>query len=164
LQVAGNLPRGSRNTRALLVDRQSLFTPELSQRFSQLRWSIEIVKQDALDWLQQPAQEEWDAIIANLFLHHFSDTGLKQLLKAASRITRVFVAVEPRRSFRALMFSRLVRVIGCNDVTQHDAPASVRAGFSGRELSSLWPADGQWMLSEKPAGMFSHVFVARKLG
>jgi hypothetical protein len=52
-------------------------------------------------------------------------------------------------------------LIGCNAVTRHDAAASVRAGFAGRELSALWPARPGWRLREGRAGLFSHLFVAR---
>jgi hypothetical protein len=38
---------------------------------------------------------------------------------------------------------------------------SVRAGFSGRELSALWPK-GDWLLEERHAGLFSHLFTARR--
>ena len=52
--------------------------------------------------------------------------------------TRVFIAVEPRRSGRGLFFSRLLWLIGCNQVTRHDAPVSVRAGFAGlRTVAAL---------------------------
>ena len=61
-----------------------------------------------------------------------------------------------------LACSRLLWAVGCNAITQHDAAASVRAGFAGHELSALWPGDDGWILTEKPAGLFSHVFVARR--
>jgi hypothetical protein len=98
-----------------------------------------------------------------LFLHHFDREQLARLLlKAASR-AQMFVALEPRRSAWCLAFSRLVGFIGCNSVTQHDAPASVRAGFAGCELSSLWPPNEGWHLSEGAAGPFSHRFVAQRI-
>jgi hypothetical protein len=42
------------------------------------------------------------------------------------------------------------------------ANVSVRAGFTGRELSRLWPRDENWELHETAAGLFSHLFVARR--
>jgi len=60
------------------------------------------------------------------------------------------------------LFSRAVGLIGCNRVTRHDAPASVRAGFTGRELSQLWPEPESWLLEERAAGPFSHLFVAQR--
>ena len=71
-------------------------------------------------------------------------------------------ACEPRRSRFALRASRLLGLIGCNDVTRHDAAASVRAGFAGRELSALWPDEAGWQIDERPAAPFSHLFVARR--
>jgi hypothetical protein len=102
-----------------------------------------------------------DAVIANLFLHHFEDARLAELLRGIARIARVFIAVEPRRSRWALACSRQLWAIGCNRVTRHDAPVSVRAGFAGNELSRLWPTDGRWSLEERAAGCFSHLFIAR---
>jgi hypothetical protein len=53
-------------------------------------------------------------------------------------------------------------VVGCNDVTRHDAVVSVRAGFAGKELSPLWPEAPDWELAEHAAGSFSHLFIARR--
>jgi len=38
----------------------------------------------------------------------------------------------------------------------------VRAGFSGGEISTLWPDKQNWRLTEQRAGAFSHLFVAQK--
>ena len=73
-----------------------------------------------------------------------------------------FIALEPRRSSWSFALSRQLWAIGCNRVTRHDAPVSVRAGFSGNELSRLWPQNGKWRLQERPAGWFSHLFLARR--
>jgi hypothetical protein len=40
---------------------------------------------------------------------------------------------------------------------------SVRAGFSGEELSALWPDRQTWRLTERRAGIFSHLFIAQKM-
>jgi hypothetical protein len=61
-----------------------------------------------------------------------------------------------------LFCSRLLWAIGYNDVTRHDAVASVCAGFSGRELSALWPDKQNWRLTEQRTGAFSHLFIARE--
>jgi len=101
-----------------------------------------------------------DAIIANLFLHHFGDEQLSELFALASARTNLFAAVEPGRSPVSLFFSKLVWLIGCNRVTAHDAQVSVRAGFAGNELSRLWLRSDTWVLREERAGLFGHVFVA----
>jgi hypothetical protein len=75
------------------------------------------------------------------------------------------VACEPRRNLFALAASHLVFALGANHVTRHDAVASVRAGFAGRELSALWPPAGRnssWDLTERHALPFGHLFVARR--
>ena len=85
------------------------------------------------------------------------------LLSLAARRTRVLIACEPRRSRRALLASQLLGVIGCNDVTRHDAVVSVHAGFRDGELSGLWPGGAQWALREHAHGLFSHCFVAVRI-
>jgi hypothetical protein len=101
-------------------------------------------------------------ILANLFLHHFAEAPLLEMLRGIARVARVFIALEPRRSRFALAASKQLWAIGCNQVTRHDAPASVRAGFAGKELSRLWPANGDWHLEERQVGWFSHAFIARR--
>jgi hypothetical protein len=99
--------------------------------------------------------------ICNLFLHHFDDAALALLLALAAPCTPLFAACEPRRGALARAGSRFLWAIGCNDVSRHDAVVSVRAGFRGAELSALWPREG-WTLRERPAGLFTHCFVATR--
>jgi len=148
---------------ATLLDRQSLVAAETRRAFTALRWSVESVAKDVFAWLEQPFPAV-DMVFANLFLHHFSDESLAGLLRQAAGRTNLFMACEPRRSPLALTVARLLRFMGCNEVTRHDAVRSVRAGFAGRELSALWPADNKWQLSEQRAGLFSHCFIARRNG
>src|SRR5438034_360923 len=109
--------------------------------------------------LQRRAAPLADVIMANLVLHHFSDEAIRKLFSLVQESTSLFLALEPRRSQVPLAVSRGVRLIGCNAVTRHDAPASVAAGFAGSELSALWPDKETWVLEERPAGLFSHLFV-----
>jgi hypothetical protein len=116
---------------------------------------------DVFDFLQSPGPA-LDAIVANLFLHHLTERDLRRLFALAAARAPLFVACEPRRSRAALWASRLVGLIGANDVTRHDSVVSVRAGFTGQELSAAWPAGPGWTLLEAPARPFSHLFVARR--
>ena len=100
-------------------------------------------------------------VFQQLFLHHFEPGRLACLLALVAKRTRFFVACEPRRSGTALLGSRLLGLVGCNDVTRHDAVVSVRAGFRDREISALWPVGG-WDTEESPRGLFSHCFIARR--
>lgn len=147
-----------------IVDQHHIVSPQTEGDLAQLGWRLEIAQADVFAWLGQQNEREWDLMVANLFLHHFSDAQLQAMLAQASNVTGIFVALEPHRSRLALAFSRCVRLIGCNYVTRHDAPASVRAGFSGKDLSGLWLADENWVLEEHQAGWFGHMFVARLPG
>lgn len=114
---------------------------------------------DVLDYLRQP--EKLDAIVCNLFLHHLDADVLSDVLALAAERAPLFVACEPRRARIALQASRMLWVLGCNEVTRHDAVVSVRAGFTGKELSAAWPP-GDWELEERVAWPFTHLFVARE--
>jgi hypothetical protein len=45
----------------------------------------------------------------------------------------------------------------------HDAEASIAAGFVRNEISELWADKQNWKLTERRAGLFSHLFVAKKI-
>jgi hypothetical protein len=178
LEVAQQLAEDWKGVRVILVDRQNAVSFETRKAFEDLGWSVEAKQADVFDWLRQRAARldatsdnkngapPFDAIIANLFLHHFSESQLGGLLNGAAQHTRSFVTIEPRRARSCMLFSNLVWFIGCGPVTRHDAPVSVRAGFAGDELSRLWPVASAnpwtWDLQENPAGWSSHLFIARK--
>jgi len=175
-----------------LLDRQPGVSGETLALFASFGWRAETVVADVFDWAnnrehrlsaarqstttrRRPTGEltgdesagRQDAgapgvVIANLFLHHFEDTRLKELLRMIAGRARSFVAIEPRRARWPLFCCRWLWVIGCNSVTRHDAAVSVRAGFAGNELSALWPAGANWQLVERRAGPFSHLFVAQR--
>jgi hypothetical protein len=147
----------------MLLDQQDIVSPQIFAGFSSLGWRAESVVADIFVWLAQPVDQIYDVIIANLFLHHFDAERLALLLSLAAQRTRVFIACEPRRSNFALFGSRLLGVVGCNDVSRHDAVVSVRAGFDQQELSALWPANSGWALEEGAYGLFSHGFVASRI-
>jgi hypothetical protein len=103
-----------------------------------------------------------DVVTANLFLHHFSDQDLLTLFAQLAAWTPLFVACEPRRSGWALTGSRMLFALGCNDVSRHDAVASVRAGFLGDDLKRLWPSSDGWRVEEREAWPFTHSFAAAR--
>jgi hypothetical protein len=160
LSVARRFQPNGRSIEATLVDQQKLLTADTQKQSTDIGWRVEAVKRDVFDWLEESANT--DAMLANLFLHHFSDEQLPRLFREASRKTKLFAATEPRRAAWPLFCSRWLGLIGCGPVTCHDAPVSVRAGFTGRELSALWPESENWDLTERRAGLFSHLFVARR--
>jgi hypothetical protein len=160
LQVARKLSPSCRGVGAVLVDRQALVSERTQEGIEATGWGIEAATLDVFQWLVMTPVHEGTAMIANLFLHHFDDSALRALLEQVSTRAELFVACEPRRDRLTLHASRLVGWIGCNAVTRHDAPISVRAGFTGREISALWAAGGDWRTEEGPIGPFSHCFVA----
>lgn len=143
----------------VLVDRQPVVSADTGERYRKLGCRVAIDGADVFEWLQEGGVR-FDAMVANLFLHHFEGEQLALLLRLAAARTDAFIACEPRRARMPLAGSHMLGLIGCNDVTRHDAVLSVRAGFTGRELSDAWPGDG-WTLEEGKAGLFSHLFVAR---
>lgn len=161
LRVARGLSSSMPGVSLELVDRQNLLDAETARQFASIGWKARAVQSDVFDWIR--SAEGVDLIVANLFLHHFTDTRLAELLEGISGKAQVVAACEPRRlPFPALAGGSVV-LIGCNSVTRHDAIASVRAGFIGQELSALWPEQRGWELRESNAALASHCFFARRL-
>jgi Methyltransferase domain len=157
LQVARKL--NWQNVNVTLLDQKNNVSAETLAAFSKFGWRAEAVIADVFDW----PQSSEEIVIANLFLHHFENERLAELFRIISERAELFIAVEPHRAPLPLFFSRLLWVIGCNDVTRHDATVSIRAGFSDEELSALWPDKQNWQLTERRTGLFSHLFIAQKI-
>lgn len=138
-----------------LIDQQPCVSPSSIEIAKRSGWSVHVIQGDVFDWFQNA--QRVDVIIANLFLHHFEHARLREMFRLCASHTDCFVAAEPRRSALALWFARRIGLIGCNEVTRHDADISVRAGFANNELSELWP-QGKWQLTERKAGLFTHFF------
>jgi len=156
LRVAGKT--GWRDRNASLLDLQKNISAETIAAFTRLGWNAQAIVDDVFAW-----DGAADIVVANLFLHHFDDARLRELLQKISGRTRLFIAVEPHRFAFPAVCGHLLRLIGCNTVTRHDGTISVRAGFIDRELSALWPNQGRWQLVERRAGWFSHLFIAKKI-
>ena len=155
LSVARRLKQW-RDVRAVILDRRAIVSDETRRQFRVLGWSCEVLQGDIFETLPQLSP---DIVTANLFLHHLPDAELGRLLGLVAQRAKGFVACEPRRALFAVLGARLVFVLGANDVTRHDALASVRAGFTDRELSHLWPKMWGWVLAERGIFPFTHLFV-----
>jgi hypothetical protein len=165
LQVAKQLSSGGKIT---LLDRQHLVKSAIHEGLEEHGWKVETVSKDVFEHLTEgrtgltrQIRCEYDAIIANLFLHHFSEEELRRLFRLAAERAPVLIAIEPRRSLVSIFGGKLVWALGCNSVTRHDVMVSIRAGFTGHELSELCPKKAGWSCEERSAGLFSHLFVAR---
>jgi SAM-dependent methyltransferase len=161
LNVARRLAPRWRNVRVILLDRKNIVSEATRKSFAALQWRAEPVSADVFEFLAAVQPGSVDVVSANLFLHHFTDEQLAGLFARAAGLAWLVLACEPSRTKLVIELSRLLWALGCNDVTVHDAIASARAGFAGRELSALWPSRGQWELQEPATGLFNHCFSAR---
>ncbi len=81
----------------------------------------------------------FDIVHTSLFLHHCTDTDAALLISRAARIARLGVVVNDlQRSRIALVaISILTALFSRSAIVRHDAPLSVRRGFTRRELASV---------------------------
>ncbi|HTC84724.1 MAG TPA: methyltransferase [Rhizomicrobium sp.] len=159
LGVAKRLAKRWQGVTVMIADRQPIVSAETRACFVRLGWRCENLTGDVFATL--PLIKP-DIISANLFLHHLEDGALARLLALVAERAKGFVACEPRRAGFALLGAKLVGLLGANEVTRHDAVASVRAGFRGTDLSALWPRDRTkvWRLRERGILPFTHGFTA----
>jgi hypothetical protein len=99
------------------------------------------------DFFQTLPNIDADACVGSLILHHFSDEALRDL-GARLQSFRSLTFCEPLRSRLPLFLSKL----SCpflSEVTRHDMPASIRAGFRPGELPALLGLDSKkWSVRE----------------
>ena len=160
LRLARRLAPHRPNVHLWLLDRAPVVQPDTIAAIRETGWTAEVVTADAFEWLEG-GTSLFDVIVSNLFLHHFEGEALHHLLALAVRRSLVFAATEPRRDRPSWLAARMTGLIGGNDVTRHDAPASVRAGFTGAELGEAWARAGGTALEEGRRGPFTHAFVGR---
>jgi len=161
-RALGNPWRGAHLT---LLDRHDLIAADTRAGFGKLGWTVTVIEADVLEWSRPPVAERYQLCLANLFLHHFKGAELQALLSGGAARTDVFIACEPRRDRFSALASRMIGLLGANAVTREDAFKSVAAGFTGRELSTVWAsAPGAWTTTEYRALPFSHCFTAVRRG
>ncbi len=147
-----------------LLDRLDIVTPQTRAAYLALGWRVTVTQADVMVWAREPSPQRYDLCVASLFLHHFDDATLKILLEAIAVKANALLACEPRRNGAAWLGSRLIGVIGGNDVTRKDAVTSVAAGFTRQELTHLWPHScGAWTVEEFSARAFTHCFLAARV-
>jgi len=162
LSVVQRLNGSSPDSQAILVDRLKTVDSPMIEAFRRSGWRVRSEIAEAADWLRQTGSPSDRTILSNLFFHQFGPEQLAEMLSLAAGSSRLVIALEPRRAWLPRLCGRLLWAIGCSPVTRHDAPTSIRAGFSGQELSALWPEPRNWRLTERPVGLFSHLFIARR--
>jgi 2-polyprenyl-3-methyl-5-hydroxy-6-metoxy-1,4-benzoquinol methylase len=99
----------------------------------------------AADAFQMPfAASSFDVVHCSLFLHHFEDDRVVQLLRAFGHIARRYVVVgDLERHVLAYYFLPATRwLFHWDPITLHDGPISVEAAFKAAELRNLAVAAG----------------------
>jgi hypothetical protein len=117
---------------------------DLIQRPSNVPASIRWISGD---FFQTLPNIDADACVGSLILHHFSNKALRDL-GARLQSFRSLTFCEPLRSRLPLFLSKLSAAF-MSEVTRHDMPASIRAGFRPGELPALLGLDSKkWSVRE----------------
>ncbi len=120
------------------------------------------------DWVQgdfytvgKARLQQASVITGGLILHHFQTEqlhGLGSLLTSA----RLIIFCEPARRKLHLWQGKALRLLGINQVTQHDLPVSVRAGFLGDELAQHLGLGSEWTTTVQITWLGGYRFVAQR--
>jgi SAM-dependent methyltransferase len=84
-------------------------------------------------------KRSFDFVHCSLFLHHFPDDQVVELLRNFGAVARrAVVLTDLERNPLAYYFLPLTRwIFGWDPITLHDGPISVEAGFHAGELEQL---------------------------
>ena len=85
------------------------------------------------------AAKSFDYVFCSLFLHHFADDEVVDLLREFGRVAkRAVLILDLERHFAPYWFLHLSRpLLGWHWMTVHDGRLSVRASFTAKELKRL---------------------------
>lgn len=104
-----------------------------------------------------------EVVIANLFLHHFTNHELHSIGSKISPVTRLIVAAEPARLWIHRLLGRLLcEVAELNDVQNHDMQLSIRAGFRGEELGRALGLGNEWQTHVQMHPLGAYRFMAER--
>jgi hypothetical protein len=161
LRLAGAVRPHWSGVKVALLDRQRIVSSETVEGYRRHGWEVTMLCEDVMKWARQSAHQRYDLCVATLFLHHFRDAELRELLRGVVSQSRAFIAIEPRREMLAKVSSRLIGLLGTNKITREDAVKSVDAGFTDDEITAAWPAtEKAWWTKEFRVLPFSHGFIA----
>ena len=150
-------------SRIIFVDQSSCLETNHVEPLGRLGWEVDNQVMDVFEWFERDASEI-DLCFASLFIHHFTFEEITRLFDQLKTRTKAFVCLEPRRDWKGLLAAKALWCIRCHPVTLNDACISVRAGFLNQELSQIWMQNTErsWDTEEHSAGLFSHLFSAKK--
>lgn len=117
------------------------------------------------DFLQTRDTDESSAFaevcVGNLILHHFDSDQLR-FLGGRLQGCQMLVFCEPLRKGLPMMLARMALPLA-SEVTRHDMPASIRAGFLRGELPTLLGLDrNRWDVEEIESGRGSLRLIASR--
>lgn len=105
-----------------------------------------------------------EIIVANLFLHHFSEEALECLGRKLPKSCRLILVCEPYRSPYYKILASTLRWVGASRVTLHDARVSIEAGFQGMELpEALRLSANHWTVQISRTWMGAYHLLAERL-
>jgi len=117
---------------------------DLQPRPASLLRSVDWVRGD---FFEAPLVREADVVVGSLILHHFHEEDLRRLGAGFLR-ARVLIFSEPWRDQGVLSRAALALPF-VGKVTQHDMPASIRAGFRPGEMAAaLGLQTSEWKIAE----------------
>jgi len=90
------------------------------------------------DVLRDGIPDGFDIVTSSLFLHHLLSEDVRDLLRSASRSTRLILVSDLIRGRAGLLLAHAIcRVITRSDVVHNDGPLSVAASFTMEEFRHL---------------------------
>ncbi|MDP4994763.1 MAG: hypothetical protein NWQ16_00915 [Akkermansiaceae bacterium] len=114
----------------------SLAAYDLAPRPAALPTSINWIQADIFS---QPPPQQGGVLIANLFLHHFTDTQLSKLSEWMSGFETIITS-EPFRARIPLLLAKAATPL-IHPITRHDMRVSIEAGFRPGELPTALRLD-----------------------
>lgn len=169
LQVAGSMRPQPRTVEITFLDQKLLLSDTTISAFREIGWVATANLRDVMEWCGAPAVSapikneinRWDFILANSFLHRFTNAQLTVLLNLIAQRGNHFIAYEPRRSGFAMAANRVSYEMVADPGAREAALLSVQGGFNDHELTALWPQqEHTWRLQEQPTGPFNKCFIA----
>jgi SAM-dependent methyltransferase len=112
-------------------------------------------------------EESFDFVLSSLFLHHFNDSEVVELLRGMYNIARRAILIcDLERHILPYLFLPATRpLFRWQRITLHDGPISVRAAFRKPELAELARKAGvQEIVTRTRRPAFRVTLVGRKRG
>jgi 2-polyprenyl-3-methyl-5-hydroxy-6-metoxy-1,4-benzoquinol methylase len=119
---------------------------------------IEFICDDVFNVLHQ--LKEGDIVHCSLFMHHFSNEQIIEMLKIVLSKRAIFLINDLERNRSAYLGIKLLTsIFSKSELVRHDAPLSVLRGFHLHEWSYILKMAGSKNNSLKRVPMFRHLII-----